>query len=209
MNIDIIPITEEDTWAYGGWDITKEPDLENAVWYSLHSPNPETAVRRFRSQEEALRHLESEVNFEAELVLESQAMRTLGRGGYGDVNKVYSMSRVSGGGATREAAAHILEGPGKAGYLLNPRFDLCNHSPTGFEWGYGGSGPAQLALAILADALDSDRLAVRLHQQFKFAWVSPWGEDLWWMVSQLHVACWALERIRADRQSTVVRHVPA
>lgn len=25
----------------------------------------------------------------------------------------------------------------------------CNHSPTGFEWGYGGSGPAQLAWAIL------------------------------------------------------------
>ena len=26
-----------------------------------------------------------------------------------------------------------------------------NHSSSGFEWGYGGSGPAQLALAILAD----------------------------------------------------------
>lgn len=24
-----------------------------------------------------------------------------------------------------------------------------NHSPTGFEWGYGGSGPAQLSYAIL------------------------------------------------------------
>jgi len=34
---------------------------------------------------------------------------------------------------------------------LNPRSDLMNHSPDGFNWGYGGSGPAQLALAILAD----------------------------------------------------------
>jgi hypothetical protein len=33
---------------------------------------------------------------------------------------------------------------------LELRLDLFNHSPTGFEWGYGGSGPAQLALAILA-----------------------------------------------------------
>jgi Family of unknown function (DUF6166) len=33
------------------------------------------------------------------------------------------------------------------GRRLNPRLDLWNHSPTGFEWGYGGSGPAQLALA--------------------------------------------------------------
>jgi hypothetical protein len=24
-----------------------------------------------------------------------------------------------------------------------------NHSPNGFNWGYGGSGPAQLALAIM------------------------------------------------------------
>ena len=33
------------------------------------------------------------------------------------------------------------------GRRLNPRLDLWNHSPTGFEWGYSGSGPAQLALA--------------------------------------------------------------
>ena len=32
---------------------------------------------------------------------------------------------------------------------LDPRYDLRNHSPTGFAWGYGGSGPSQLALAIL------------------------------------------------------------
>ena len=34
---------------------------------------------------------------------------------------------------------------------LDLRLDLRNHSPTGFSWGYGGSGPAQLALAICAD----------------------------------------------------------
>ena len=28
------------------------------------------------------------------------------------------------------------------------RLDLADYSPTGFEWGYGGSGPAQLALAL-------------------------------------------------------------
>lgn len=37
--------------------------------------------------------------------------------------------------------------------MLPMRNDLRNHSPTGAEWGYGGSGPAQLALAILSDAL--------------------------------------------------------
>lgn len=34
---------------------------------------------------------------------------------------------------------------------LDPRFDLRNHSPDGFSWGYHGSGPSQLALAILVD----------------------------------------------------------
>jgi hypothetical protein len=47
------------------------------------------------------------------------------------------------------------------------RLDLWNHSPTGFEWGYHGSGPAQLALAILCDALEDDKRASRLHQPFK------------------------------------------
>jgi hypothetical protein len=36
---------------------------------------------------------------------------------------------------------------------------------------YGGSGPAQLALALLADATGKDRLAVSLHQDFKFKFV--------------------------------------
>jgi hypothetical protein len=50
---------------------------------------------------------------------------------------------------------------------LNPRHDLRNHSQT-FAWGYGGSGPAQLALAILADFLENDEMALKLYQKFKF-----------------------------------------
>lgn len=59
------------------------------------------------------------------------------------------------------------DAPG-GGYPLNPRFDLRNHSPDGYEFGYGGSGPAQLALALLADALGDDEKAQRLYQDFKF-----------------------------------------
>lgn len=53
------------------------------------------------------------------------------------------------------------------GILLNPRLDLRNHSPTGFAWGYCGSGPAQLSLAILCHALKDDDRALRLYQTFK------------------------------------------
>ncbi len=62
---------------------------------------------------------------------------------------------------------------------LNPRLDLWNHSPTGFEWGYGGSGPAQLALALLADHIGDDREAVRLHQDFKQVVVTRLSYRLW------------------------------
>lgn len=41
------------------------------------------------------------------------------------------------------------------------------HSPTGYEWGYGGSGPADLALNILALFVPPPE-AWSLHQQYKF-----------------------------------------
>ena len=45
---------------------------------------------------------------------------------------------------------------GEVTYLLDPRLDIADHSPTGLNWGYSGSGPAQLALALAADHLGSD-----------------------------------------------------
>ena len=53
-------------------------------------------------------------------------------------------------------------------YPLPLRLDLADHSPTGFEWGYAGSGPAQLALAILADLTGEDIYSKARYQQFKF-----------------------------------------
>ena len=64
------------------------------------------------------------------------------------------------------------------GHPLNPRLDLWNHSPTGFEWGYGGSGPAQLALALLADCLDDDT-AMQWHQDYKGAVVAGLPRHGW------------------------------
>ena len=41
------------------------------------------------------------------------------------------------------------------------------HSPSGFEWGYGGSGPADLALNILYEATGERDFAARNHLDFK------------------------------------------
>lgn len=48
-----------------------------------------------------------------------------------------------------------------------PSQKLWNHSPDGFAWAYQGSGPAQLALALLLDVTGDKDLALRLHQTFK------------------------------------------
>lgn len=48
---------------------------------------------------------------------------------------------------------------------------LCHHSPDGFEFGYGGSGPADLALNILALVV-SPKEAWHLHQQFKWDFIA-------------------------------------
>jgi hypothetical protein len=42
-----------------------------------------------------------------------------------------------------------------------------NHSPTGFSWGYGGSGPAQLALALLLE-LTTTEMALLWYQDVKW-----------------------------------------
>jgi hypothetical protein len=63
-------------------------------------------------------------------------------------------------------------------YQLAPRTDLVNHSPTGFGWGYLGSGPSQLALAILADCLGAV-LALQLYQDFQARMIATIAGDSW------------------------------
>jgi hypothetical protein len=44
---------------------------------------------------------------------------------------------------------------------------IVNHSPTGFSWGFGGSGPAQLALALLLE-LTTKEMAMLWYQDVKW-----------------------------------------
>jgi hypothetical protein len=67
---------------------------------------------------------------------------------------------------------------------LEPSLKLCNHSPDGFEWGYGGSGPAQLALAILIDCLGDQERALRLYQDFKWRVVARWPQESGWNITE-------------------------
>lgn len=68
---------------------------------------------------------------------------------------------------------------------------VANHSPDGFNWGYGGSGPAQLALAILLELVD-ENIAAASYQMFKREFVAAWeqGKDFEWLVPHRFAELW-------------------
>ena len=73
----------------------------------------------------------------------------------------------------------MVHRPDGTAYPLPPRLDLRNHSPSGFAHGYEGSGPAQLALALCADATGDDRLAEQVYQAVKRKLVAGLSGDAW------------------------------
>jgi hypothetical protein len=81
-----------------------------------------------------------------------------------------------------------------------PSQKLRNHSPDGFNWGYGGSGPAQLALALLLDVSGNSNTALAHYQRFKWEKIAALELDLPWDMSESEIENWlqattgALER---------------
>jgi len=82
------------------------------------------------------------------------------------------------GTQTEHGPAVVVEERGEC-RALDPRHNLRNHSPTGFQWGYSGSGPAQLALALVADVLGDDERAQQIYQRFKFKLVGRLPDEGW------------------------------
>jgi hypothetical protein len=91
------------------------------------------------------------------------------------------------------------------------------HSPAGFDWGYHGSGPADLALAVLVDHLHerpprrgwlagtrfsrwaADSRAFRHHQLFKREIVAQFAEE--WELEDEDIATWLAARTTRDSHS--------
>ena len=72
------------------------------------------------------------------------------------------------------------------GKVLDPRLDIRNHSPSGLSWGYGGSGPSQLALAILADLVGVEE-ALRHYQEFKWSVIAKFVQDADWILTEEYI----------------------
>ena len=73
-----------------------------------------------------------------------------------------------------------------------------NHSPDGFAWGYSGSGPAQLALAILLAAGLRPDEAQQVYQRFKAQHIASLP-DRSSFVLELDVKAWALQELGRRR----------
>lgn len=76
--------------------------------------------------------------------------------------------------------------------------ELFNHSPGGGNWGYGGSGPAQLALALLLAFSEDTEFALRYHQEFKAEVLMPrnMDDDLW--LDETVVVDWINRRVERE-----------
>lgn len=95
------------------------------------------------------------------------------------------------------AQVWVLDDQGARPLDLEPSLKLRNHSPTGFEWGYGGSGPSQLALALLLDAVEGQlngaEFALANYQHFKSEVVAGLPE-VGWTLTVGDVLRWTLDR---------------
>jgi len=71
----------------------------------------------------------------------------------------------------------------------NPLRHIEIHSSSGFNWGYGGSGPADLAYAILYD-LYGKIFADQNYQRFKWDIIAklPQGEP--WKLTEHQIEVW-------------------
>ncbi|MCV6988662.1 hypothetical protein H7I87_00315 [Mycobacterium timonense] len=87
---------------------------------------------------------------------------------------------------------------------------VVKHSPSGFSWGYAGSGPAELARCVLIHALelapDCDECgghgcwwcdggytepSPAMYQQFKFDRIAGLPRDEGWEITESEVKAWA------------------
>jgi hypothetical protein len=82
------------------------------------------------------------------------------------------------------------------GRPLDPRCDLRDFRAAGFEWGYEGSGPSQLALAILAD-LKGPTEALKHYKSF-----------LRTVIAELDGGTWHLEAGEIERRLAGTVEVP-
>lgn len=90
------------------------------------------------------------------------------------------MKEYIGNAADRSVTVKIRNDGGGTEYPLEHHV---RHSPDGFAWGYGGSGPSELARCILLDYFgwvdppEREERVEPVYQDFKFSLIAPLAQD--------------------------------
>jgi hypothetical protein len=91
---------------------------------------------------------------------------------------ICSMKIYEGKRTPQGCVVTVLEDGGNP-RRLDPRFDLREYNPSGFDWNCTGSGGAQLAIGLAADVLADDRHALRVHQKLMTSLVGRLAHEGW------------------------------
>jgi Family of unknown function (DUF6166) len=88
-------------------------------------------------------------------------------------------------GTRSNSRAYVVVQTADGRSSLEPRLDLIRHAPAGFDWApNSGSGPAQLALALLAHASGDDNLALAHYEVFNHEIISRLPSHRWELTAQ-------------------------
>lgn len=106
-----------------------------------------------------------------------------------------------------EAPGKVTVREGAERWPLDPRIDLRKHS-AGFAWAGadGNAGPAlQFALALLADALQNDARALRVHHDFNSRVVPLFPKR--WTITRSRIVAY-VDRIETEHNSIPAADMP-
>lgn len=125
--------------------------------------------------------------------------------GYWKDVRVPPPPKVYEGSRDKDNALVVTVRQGNKVKKLSPKRSqrIYNHSPNGFECGYAGSGPAQLALAIILDAFPNEDKdwVLRRYQVFKAKVIAKLPRDGSWVlpIDQVNKAIRAIDDHLGDR----------
>ena len=98
----------------------------------------------------------------------------------------------------KDCVVQVSTNGGETYHELPLYLEWVNHSPTGFEWGYYGSGPSQLAYAILhqyfmmVEGLTAEKAyekAQDIYMRFKQDVIAPIHCEKW-EIEQFDIKVW-------------------
>jgi hypothetical protein len=95
--------------------------------------------------------------------------------------------------------AHICAQSSQRGKEFRAKYGC--HSPSGFSWGYNGSGPADLALCLLLHMGVPDQDAWHMHQMFKANVIAQLEQAKPWQLDHTEIATWLLKTAGYDLAS--------